>query len=102
MSDKMKLERFLDRDLILGRFRDLDELKKDINDFLIDKEIDNRCLFVKDIEYKSDYTNCCDYQDYEVLLTLGTRDEDIYDVSIYYANTRNEEHVIVETWWEEL
>ena len=53
-----------------------------------------------DIAYKSYYDN--DFQDYEVMVAIGTDSENYYDITIYYAKTRIDDNIIVETSYEEL
>lgn len=93
--NKLKIERFIDHELIFWRFKDLEDLKNRLND-----EFNEFNLKVKDICYKSEYDN--DFQDWEVLVSIGTDKEVIYDITIYYAKTRINENVIVETNFEEV
>ena len=60
-----------------------------------------QCLLaLQEIENKNYYDN--DFQDWEILVSIGTDKEDIYDITIYYAKTRINENIIVETNFEEV
>ena len=99
--NKLKIERY--NDLIFKRFKDLEDLKKQLNDFFNNENIEpfsGQWLKVKEIENKSYYDN--DFQDWEILVSIGTDKEDIYDITIYYAKTRINESIIVETNFEEV
>lgn len=100
--NKLKIEKYIDKDLIYVRFKDLEDLKNHLNYFF------NGCLIeetgelleVKNICEKSYYDN--DWQDWEILCEVGTEHEVYYDITIYYAKTRFNEKIIVETNFEEL
>lgn len=101
--DKLKIERYIYNDLIFKRFKDLEDLKKKLNNFFNSENIEpfgGQWLKVKEIENKSYYDN--DFQDWEILASIGTDKEDIYDITIYYAKTRINENIIVETIFEEV
>ncbi len=101
--NKLKIERYIDNDLIFKRFKDLKDLKKQLNEFFNNENIEpfsGQWLKVKEIENKSYYDN--DFQDWEILVSIGTDKEDIYDITIYYAKTRINENIIVETNFEEV
>ena len=93
---------FINEDLILKRFRDIEDLKDTLNYFFygcIDEETGDH-LRVNSIAEKSYYDN--DFQDYEIMAAIGTDKEDIYDITIYYAKTRINNFIIVETSYEEV
>lgn len=96
------IEYFINKDLILKRFRDIEDLKDILNYFFygcIDEETGDH-LRVKSIAEKSYYDD--DFQDYEIMAAIGTEKEDIYDISIYYTKTRVNDFIIVETNYEEV
>lgn len=89
-------------DLVLYRFGSNVELEKHLNDYtLYGIYCDNEELKVKDIEKKS-YYDKADESDYEILVTIGNDNVDIYDLTIYYAISRVGENVIVEVGYEEV
>lgn len=93
---------FINEDLILKRFKNIEDLKDTLNYFFygcIDEETGDH-LRVKAIAEKSYYDN--DFQDYEIIAAIGTEKEDIYDITIYYAKTRINDFIIVETSYEEV
>ena len=100
---KSRIEKYIDNDLILTRFKDKEDLKEQLNEFFNNENIEpfsGQWLKVKAIENKSYYDN--NFQDYEIMVTVGTNAEDIYDITIYYAKTRTNENIIVETNFEEV
>ena len=81
----------------------MEDLKKQLNEFFNNENIEpfsGQWLKVKEIENKNYYDN--DFQDWEILVSIGTDKEDIYDITIYYAKTRINENIIVETNFEEV
>lgn len=85
----------LDRELMWVRFSDLKDLTYKINEKL--KRIEGyNDLYVKDIAFKIYYEDTSN-QDYEMMIVLGTDKFDMYDLTIYYCNTRIGEHIIVES-----
>ena len=99
---KLTIMKFINKDLILKRFKDIKDLKDKLNYFFygcIDEETGDH-LRVKSIDDKYYFDN--DFQDYEIMATIGTENEDIYDITIYYAKTRINEFIIVETSYEEV
>ena len=96
------IREFINEDLILKRFKNNEDLRNTLNYFFydcIDEETGNH-LRVKSIANKSYYDN--DFQDYEIMAAIGTENEDIYDITIYYAKTRINNFIIVETSYEEV
>lgn len=91
--EELRLEEYFDKKLVLKRFKDLEELKK-----ILDNDLSKFDLKVKDLCNKSYYDN--DFQDYEVLVEVGNEEESIFDLTLYYAVTRIEENIIVETSFE--
>lgn len=81
---------------VLHRFKGLRDLREYFN---MKMYYDN--LKVKDIAKKI-YYDSSDESDYEILLTLGNDEEDIYDLTIYYAKTRIGDNIIVEIGYEEV
>lgn len=91
-------EDYIDNHIILTRFKRFDDLRK-----IIDNNLENtmgcKGLKVKDLCWKSDYDN--DFQDWEVIVCVGTDEEDLYDVTLYVALTRIEEFVVIESTFDE-
>ena len=85
----------MNNDFKLVRFKDKLDLKKLLNVFF-----NTMNLKVKAIDDKSYYDN--DFEDWNIVLTVGNDNEDLYDITIYYCDTRCKEHIIVETYWEEV
>lgn len=87
-------EDYIDNHILWTRFKYLNDLRK-----IIDNNLENtmgcKDLKVKDLCWKSEYDN--DFQDWEVLVCVGTDEEDLYDVTLYVAMTRIEEFVVVES-----
>lgn len=81
---------------VLHRFNTLKDLKEYFN---MKMYADH--LKVKDICKKS-YYDSADESDYEILITLGNDQYDIYDLTIYYAKTRIKDNIIVEIGYEEV
>lgn len=81
---------------VLFRFKTLKELKK-----YFDMKMHYDKLKVKDIAKKS-YYDSSDDSDYEILITLGNDEEDVYDLTVYYAKTRIGDNIIVEMGYEEV
>ena len=97
-----KVTDYINNKLIFKRFNDLDDLKNKLDYFFYDCIIEDtgEHLKVLDIAYKSYYDN--DFQDYEIMATIGTDNENYYDITIYYAKTRINNNIIVETSYEKL
>lgn len=97
-----KVADYINNTLIFKRFYDLDDLKNKLDYFFYGCIIEDtkEHLKVLDIAYKSYYDN--DFQDYEVMVAIGTDRENYYDITIYYAKTRIDDNIIVETSYEEL
>lgn len=97
-----KIADYINNKLILKRFNDLDDLKNKLDYFFYGCILEDtgELLKVNDIAYKSHYDN--DFQDYEIMATIGTDSEYYYDVTIYYAKTRINDNIIIETSYEEL
>lgn len=87
------LDNVLENKLVLTRFKVVTELEEKINKLFFDSD-----LRVKDFGFKTDYDNA--YQDYELMITLGTDEEDLVDLSIYYTLSRIGERVISEVAYE--
>lgn len=90
MEYKSKLAKFLEFDLVLHRFNDFEELKK-----YIEEELKKYNLKVKGYNFKGYYDN--DFEDYNLMVCLGTENEDLFDLDIWYAIARNGARVILET-----
>lgn len=88
------LDKYFFDSLVLFRFRTIEDIGERLNN---DFEVYG--LRVKDFGFKTDYDNN-DFQDYELMITMGDEEEDMIDISIYYANTRIGEKVITETGYE--
>ena len=97
-----KVTDYINNKLVFKRFNDLDDLKNKLDYFFYDCIIEDtgEHLKVLDIAYKSYYDN--DFQDYEIMATIGTDNENYYDITIYYAKTRINNNIIVETSYEKL
>lgn len=98
---KEEIKRFIEHDLILARFTTLKDLKKYLNDFFNNINIEpfnGKWLKVRGIAKKSYYDS--DFQDYEIMACIGTNDEELIDLTIYYCKTRNKQNIIVETAYE--
>ena len=97
-----KVTDYINNKLVFKRFNDLDDLKNKLDYFFYDCiiEVTGEHLKVLDIAYKSYYDN--DFQDYEIMATIGTDNENYYDITIYYAKTRINNNIIVETSYEKL
>ena len=91
-NDKM-IEKF--EGCVLHRFKGLRDLKEQFNQMFYDYDLE-----VKEIAKKS-YCDSVDESDYEILITLGNKVYDIYDLTIYYAKTRIGDNIIVEIGYEE-
>lgn len=87
------LDKVLENNLVLTRFKAVTELEEKINKLFFDSD-----LKVKDFGFKTDYNNA--YQDYELIITLGTDEEDLVDLSVYYTLSRIGERVISEIAYE--
>lgn len=93
LKNTYMLDKYLYSGLTLYRFSTVDSLIKKIdNDFKFAN------LKVKDFDYKSDYDNT--FQDYELTIVIGNEEEDLIDLTIYYATTRIGERIVVETSYE--
>lgn len=97
-----KVTDYINNKLVFKRFNDLDDLKNKLDYFFYDCIIEDtgEHLKVLDIAYKSYYDN--DFQDYEIMVVIGTDSENYYDITIYYAKTRINNNIIVETSYEKL
>lgn len=97
-----KIADYINNKLIFKRFNDLDDLKNKLDYFFYGCIIEDtgEQLQVNDIAYRSYYDN--NFQDYEIMATIGTDNECYYDITIYYAKTRINDNIIVETSYEEL
>lgn len=84
---------------VLHRFKNLKDLE-----FYINKRLDDYIKFnelkVKEIVNKSYYDN--KFQDWEIICAIGNSEEDLFDLTIYYAKTRNKENIITEIGYEEI
>lgn len=104
MNNKLdnKITDYINNKLIFKRFKDLDDLQNKLDYFFYGCIIEEtgEHLKVLDIAYKSYYDS--DFQDYEVMATIGTDKEYYYDITMYYAKTRIDDNIIVETSYEEL
>lgn len=94
LKNTLLLEKYFDNNLILTRFKHIDEIAKRLNNDFKDYD-----LRVKDYAFKTDYDSNC-YQDYEIIITMGNDEEDLIDITIYYTISRINEKVIVETAYE--
>ena len=92
-------EDYIYNHIILARFKCLDDLRK-----IIDNNLENtmgcKGLKVKELCWKSYYDN--DFQDWEVMVCVGTDEEDLYDITLYVAITRINEFVVLESVLEEV
>lgn len=84
---------FLSDNLVLFRFKNENEII-----VKLDKDFEDFGLKVKDYAYKDYYDS--DFQDYELMITMGNNEEDFLDITIYYAITRIGEKIITETSYE--
>lgn len=104
MNNKLdkKVADYINNKLIFKRFNDLDDLKNKLDYFFYGCIIEDtgEHLKVLDIAYKSYYDN--DFQDYEIMVAIGTDSENYYDITIYYAKTRIDDNIIVETSYDKL
>jgi hypothetical protein len=81
---------------VFHRFKELEDLR-----IYFDNKFSKYGVVCKDISRKC-YYDMSDNSDYEIMITLGNSEEDLYDVTVYYAITRKEERIIVEMGYEEV
>lgn len=84
---------FLSDNLVLIRFNTIEDIASKL-----DKDFEDYGIRVKEYCFKED--NFTDFQDYELMITMGNKEEDIIDITIYYAITRIGEKIITETSYE--
>ena len=87
------LEKYFYDSLVLFRFNTIEDITKRLNEDF--KGVD---LKVVGADFVTDYTN--DYQDYELIVIMGNEEEEIIDISIYYAFSRIGEKIVTETSYE--
>ena len=80
--------------LVLTRFNTIEDIASKL-----DKDFEDYGIRVKEYDFKIDY-NCNDFQDYELMIVMGNKEEDFIDITIYYANTRIGEKIITEISYE--
>ena len=84
---------FLSNNLVLIRFNTIEDIAS-----RLDKDFQDYDIRVKSYDFKYCYEN--DFQDYELMITMGNKEEDFIDITIYYAFTRIGEKIITETSYE--
>ena len=91
--EKEILELF-NKDIVLFRFKNSTELIDFVDKMLLKKDMWN--YEVVGCYEKQDYDN--DYQDYEIMLSIGRKDNEeiLYDITLYYTLSRIGDKVIVE------
>ena len=95
LYDYMQLEDYFDNKVILKRFTTFEDLKNKLNE-----DLDSYNLKVLDYSWKDNFDN--DFQDFELTYCIGTNEEEIYDLTLWYTISRIGERVIVESNFEEV
>lgn len=89
---------------VLHRFKNLEDLEvninKRLNNYIKFYRLKIKELKVKEIVNKSYYDS--EFQDWEIICIIGNSEEDLFDLSIYYAKTRNKENIITEIGYEKV
>lgn len=90
----LEVQRRLEEDLYLTRFDD-NKTFMDIVDMINNLDyISENNWYVKEYDEKSYYDN--DFQDYELMVVIGNDNDDVIDLTIYYAKTRIGGGIVVE------
>lgn len=85
---------FLGNNLVLIRFNTIEDIASKL-----DEDFKDYGIRVKSYDFVTDYEHN-DFQDYELMITMGNKEEDIIDITIYYAISRIGEKIITETSYE--
>ena len=91
--NKMLLEYYFDRGIILTRFTTFEDLREKMN-----KRLESYGLKINDYDMKAYFDNS--YEDYSVTVAIYEDDKLKYDLQLYYAITRIGERIIVESNFE--
>lgn len=87
------LDKYFFDGLTLFRFNTIKDIEERLN-----KDFKDFGLKVVGADFVFNYEN--DFQDYELIVVMGNEEEEIIDISIYYAVSRIGDKVITETSYE--